>query len=58
MEEINDGVEVATARGAIRMAKLHELVWSKPMIHLATQSGITGTGLAKKCKIHQALRAD
>ena len=30
--------------------ELYDLVWSKPMMRVAEQFGITGTGLAKICK--------
>ena len=33
-------------------AELYERVWSKPVIHLAKDYGISGVGLAKICKKH------
>jgi hypothetical protein len=32
--------------------ELYDLVWSKPMIRLADEFGVTGTGLAKICQRH------
>jgi hypothetical protein len=31
-------------------SQLYELVWSTPMMQLASQYGISGTGLAKVCR--------
>lgn len=35
---------------SISRADLHRLVWSKPMIHVASEFGISGNGLAKVCR--------
>jgi len=33
--------------------ELYELVWSKPMIKLAKEFGLSDKGLSKKCKKHK-----
>jgi hypothetical protein len=33
--------------------ELHNLVWSKPMLRIAEEFGVTGTGLAKICARHR-----
>lgn len=30
--------------------ELYDLVWARPMMHVAAQFGVTGTGLAKICE--------
>lgn len=32
--------------------ELHQLVWTKPVIHLATEYGLSDVGLAKACRRH------
>ena len=39
-----------TSPTSLTRRELYDLVWSKPMMRVAEQFGITGTGLAKICK--------
>jgi hypothetical protein len=36
----------------MKRTELYDLVWSKPMIHLAKEFGLSDVGLRKNCKKH------
>ena len=36
----------------LKRSELHEMVWSKPMTHLAKEFGLSDVALAKICRKH------
>ena len=46
-------MEKKTNEIVLKRSQLYDLVWSKPMLQLAEELGISDRGLAKKCKRHK-----
>lgn len=46
-------MEKKTNEIVLNRSQLYDLVWSKPMLQLAEELGISDRGLAKKCKRHK-----